>query len=151
MVIYDLECTLGHRFEGWFPDSSSFDRQRKKGHLACAVCGLGEVSQIPSGGHVVGLASGPPAGRVEAQPVESQQQKESKVDPVVWLKAVHRYVKGHFKDVGPQFSQKAIAMHRGDEPAEAIHGQATPTEREEMDSEEVPYSIIPRIPENFEN
>ena len=31
MIAYDLQCANGHRFEGWFEDSKTFDRQKKTG------------------------------------------------------------------------------------------------------------------------
>jgi hypothetical protein len=29
MIAYDLQCSNGHQFEGWFEDSHAFDRQKK--------------------------------------------------------------------------------------------------------------------------
>jgi hypothetical protein len=32
MIAYDLQCSNGHQFEGWFEDSHAFDRQKKARH-----------------------------------------------------------------------------------------------------------------------
>lgn len=31
MILFDLKCSEDHPFEGWFPDSKAFERQRRKG------------------------------------------------------------------------------------------------------------------------
>ncbi len=37
MIHYDLQCDADHRFDGWFKDSGSFDRQAAHGMLECPV------------------------------------------------------------------------------------------------------------------
>ncbi|NBC88868.1 MAG: DUF1178 family protein, partial [Alphaproteobacteria bacterium] len=39
MIVFDLHCDAGHRFEGWFGSSSDFDSQRNRGLIACPECG----------------------------------------------------------------------------------------------------------------
>ena len=48
MIAYDLQCSNGHQFEGWFEDSQSFDRQKKQGLIACPVCEDTAVFKLPS-------------------------------------------------------------------------------------------------------
>ena len=47
MIVYDLHCTSGHRFEGWFSSSSDFEGQQDRGLLSCPICGSLEVSKAP--------------------------------------------------------------------------------------------------------
>jgi len=39
MIVFDLACPDGHRFEGWFGSSADYDDQRARGLLACPHCG----------------------------------------------------------------------------------------------------------------
>ena len=48
MIAYDLQCTNGHTFEGWFEDRKAYLDQHKKGLVTCPVCNETSVSIIPS-------------------------------------------------------------------------------------------------------
>ena len=39
MICFDLVCTQGHRFEGWFRSGQGFEEQAAVGSLSCPVCG----------------------------------------------------------------------------------------------------------------
>ena len=48
MIIYDLECKNGHRFEGWFSGNSAFEEQRAQKLVTCPVCGDFNTERILS-------------------------------------------------------------------------------------------------------
>ena len=48
MIAYDLQCTNGHSFEGWFEDRKSYLNQKKKGLISCPVCNDTTVDNVPS-------------------------------------------------------------------------------------------------------
>ena len=43
MMVYDLLCSHGHRFEEWFSSSADYEAKAAAGHLACPECGDAEV------------------------------------------------------------------------------------------------------------
>ena len=45
MIVFDLKCTKGHPFEGWFADSDNLTGQRKAGEVVCPVCGDTQVDK----------------------------------------------------------------------------------------------------------
>lgn len=47
MIVFDLTCTHGHRFEGWFGSSDDFAAQQAGGLLICPQCGSAEVIKAP--------------------------------------------------------------------------------------------------------
>lgn len=156
MVIYDLQCQAGHRFEGWFPNNEAFLRQQQRGLVACAYCGNKAVSRRPAGGHVMGGRSGGKvvAAAVPTVPAEAKPAADTlqvNVDPVTLMKAVHHYVKNNFKNVGEKFTDQAIQMHRGEIGAEPICGSATETQKERLDDAGVAYTQVPKLPHEFEN
>ena len=38
MIKYQLRCKCEHEFEGWFPDSKEYKRQKNKGMINCPMC-----------------------------------------------------------------------------------------------------------------
>ena len=48
MIVYDLECDGGHRFEGWFGSPDDFVAQNGKGLVSCPTCGVQQVQRVPS-------------------------------------------------------------------------------------------------------
>src|SRR5687768_5202372 len=45
MIHYDLRCSAGHAFDGWFKDSDAFASQAKAGFVECPVCGSKDVAK----------------------------------------------------------------------------------------------------------
>jgi hypothetical protein len=41
MIHYQVQCSQGHEFDGWFKDSSAFDKQVGRGLIACTAWNLG--------------------------------------------------------------------------------------------------------------
>ena len=48
MIVFDIECEKGHRFEGWFDDLQDLESQIAGGRVCCPVCESTDVRQIPS-------------------------------------------------------------------------------------------------------
>ena len=45
MIRYDLKCTKGHDFDGWFKSAEAFDSLSKAGHVTCTICGVADVEK----------------------------------------------------------------------------------------------------------
>ena len=45
MIRYSLACERGHAFDSWFANSSAYDKQAKRGLVACPVCGSTKVEK----------------------------------------------------------------------------------------------------------
>ena len=48
MIIFELACGQGHRFEGWFASSDDFARQSEAEMVRCPVCDDPGVARVPS-------------------------------------------------------------------------------------------------------
>ena len=84
MIVFDLACHDGHRFEGWFGSSTEFEDQRARGLLACPACGSAEVSKAP-------MAPAVPAKgnrRAEVLPPEAPRQVANTPMPAQVQKAL---------------------------------------------------------------
>lgn len=148
MVIYDLECHLHHTFECWFNTVQSFDTQMQEGLVQCPHCGSNQVTKKPTGFHIGSKNTNSP--KVTAD-VSVKGDKTPAFDPVILLKNLNQYVEKNFKDVGKDFCDKAIAMHKGLSPLENIYGELTLPQKEKLEDEGVDYMTIPKLDQKFEN
>ena len=152
MIVYDLFCDNGHRFEGWFASSDAFTAQRETAELSCPVCGSDSVDKAPMAPAV------PRKGNQQAQP--SRPGGDSAVDaetapvanaplPVEVAKALDTLAKAQkkaLKDskwVGRRFAEESRAMHYGEQDHAPIHGEASGEEAKELLEEGVPIAPLP--------
>jgi hypothetical protein len=146
MIVFDLHCTSGHRFEGWFGSSSDFTDQQARGLLACPSCGSAEVSKAP-------MAPAVPAKgnvRQEVLPPETAQQQlaNTPLPPKVQkaLKALAKAQADALKNstwVGDKFAEETRKMHYGERDEALIHGQASLAEAKSLIDEGVPVASLP--------
>ena len=45
MIKYRLRCRCQHEFEGWFPSSKEYTRQKNQGMIQCPMCDSKEVDK----------------------------------------------------------------------------------------------------------
>lgn len=132
MIIYDLKCRDGHKFEGWFKDREAFDEQRQQKLIACPVCGNRETVLIPSSVLV--------RGRANSSTVAAKPDGES---PLKLLQALQEYIHKNFDDVGDKFAEVALRIHHGEEDGRNIRGTATGSEEEALREEGVQFIKMP--------
>jgi hypothetical protein len=125
MIIYDLQCTREHTFEGWFKSREEYDREKKAGRLICPMCGDTEVNALPSGGHVA---------------VKSRAEGPSMPEIA---KAMNEYLQQNFDNVGPGFAEEAIKMHFDEIEYRNIKGTMTGEEEQELQEEGIEYFKVP--------
>src|SRR5258708_34981964 len=47
MILFKLKCGAEHEFEGWFRDGATYERQAKRGLIACPSCGDTAIEKAP--------------------------------------------------------------------------------------------------------
>jgi hypothetical protein len=124
VIVLDLLCKAGHRFEGWFASQESFSEQQQTGLLCCPDCGSRDVSRLPSAPHV--QRSG-----ATSAPAPAQQ------NPLDALRELAR----SSEDVGAGFPDEARRIHYGDAAARPIRGMASV--REALGLLEEGISVLP--------
>lgn len=137
MIVYDLHCTSGHRFEGWFGSSDDFASQQQRGLVSCPHCGSGEVSKAPMAPAVPAKSN--QRADVPAPVADDRRQPVSggKIPPEVEqamraLAEAQAKALSESKWVGENFAEESRAMHYGERELEAIHGKATLEEAKEL-------------------
>ena len=142
MIVYDLHCDNGHRFEGWFGSSADYDSQRKRGLVDCPECGSSTVGKAPMAPAVSakGKKAEPRADGKNAQlsntPMPPEVEKALKQLAHAQAKALEKSTW-----VGDKFADEARSQHYGEKDEAPIHGKATKKEAEDLASEGI--SIAP--------
>ncbi len=137
MIAYDLQCGNGHRFEGWFEDSQSFDQQKSRGLLSCPICEDTDIEKIPSTFSIKG------APDVPALPTGEDMRKLAALS-----EQVANFVENNFDNVGADFADEALKMHYGVTEPRNIRGVSTPQEEETLKSEGVHFFKFPAPEKN---
>ncbi|MBI1401719.1 MAG: DUF1178 family protein [Porphyrobacter sp.] len=145
MIVYDLSCSAGHRFEGWFGSSADFDDQRARGLLACPHCGSAEVGKAP-------MAPAVPAkgnARQEVLPPQGSQAVSNTPMPAEVRNALAALARAQAEAlknstwVGEKFAEETRKMHYGEREEAPIHGQASLAEAKALIEEGVPVAPLP--------
>ncbi|WAT18430.1 DUF1178 family protein [Aurantiacibacter sp. MUD11] len=144
MIVFDLSCDNGHRFEGWFGSSEDFVSQKERGLVSCPQCGSDAVSKAP-----MAPAVGKKGNQQPAMPnAKGKNVSNAPMTPEV-AEALEQLAKAQAKAlenstwVGKDFAEQSRAMHYGEREHEAIHGEASLEEARELLDEGVPVAPLP--------
>jgi hypothetical protein len=155
MIKYALICDADHTFESWFPDSASYDKQVKRGLVACPICDSVKVSKAIMAPNVarkdkdrVAVANDDAASPPAAAPAQNialldEQQQQLRG----MIRELHEKIVANSDDVGENFPEEARKMHEGETPARSIRGKASFEEARELLEEGIPVLPIPDLPE----
>ena len=140
MIVYDLKCGTGHRFEGWFSSPGDFLSQKERQILNCPTCADAQIERMPSATRInVGAAEKP------AAPVESENKDAFAIAQMLYSKMLDELLTKS-EDVGKRFPEEARRIYYQETPARAIRGQATQAEHDELVEEGVPVARLPVPP-----
>ena len=144
MIIFDLGCPLGHRFEGWFASRDDFDRQAAATLVRCPVCDDAKVAIVPSSKVQVGRSSPPalPAPVAESAAPSAAPAATASGLPAEFLTKLREVIKAT-EDVGRRFPEEARKIHYDEVPARSIRGQATPEEAVALREEGIEVATLP--------
>ncbi|MFA6220396.1 MAG: DUF1178 family protein [Erythrobacter sp.] len=134
MIVFNLSCSEGHRFEGWFGSSADFADQQARGLVSCPQCGCGEVAKAPMAPAVPAKGNSRSGQAIPTQMVRGEMPAQVKQALKALAEAQARALKSSTW-VGDSFAEKARAMHYGETDESPIHGQATRDEAAELHSE----------------
>lgn len=158
MKVLNLQCAVGHAFEGWFGSEDDYLSQQARGLLACPLCGHTEVARLPSAprlnlsGAKAPVAPSPVSTASAAAPAGAQRSASAKpavrLTPeraqaeAVLLQAM-RHVLASTEDVGPAFVEEVRRMHYGEAEPRNIRGEASPAEAESLREEGIEVLRLP--------
>jgi hypothetical protein len=152
MIRYALACDHGHAFESWFQSSAAYDRQAKRGLVACPVCNSVKVEKTIMAPQVAGTIGGrEQVAAAEVAPPEAPS-------PVAMISPQEREFRKKLKDlrdhlvknadyVGRRFPEEARRMHYGEVEHRSIYGEASPDQAKELHEEGIEFHPLPPLPD----
>jgi hypothetical protein len=145
MIVFDLLCGDGHRFEGWFGSAADFSSQKDRHQLACPSCGSQQVERVPSAARVNLGAEPPKPAPAPARTPEMEGKDPFAIAQMLYSRMLDELF-AKTEDVGKSFPAEARKIFYDEAPARAIRGEATDKEHEELLDEGIPVARVPVPP-----
>jgi len=143
VIIFDLTCVHGHRFEGWFASSEEFDRQKDAMLVTCPVCDDVGIERVPSAQVRIPKAAGRESAPAEAKDTESAPSHYVVAGMPEEVLSKLREIVRNTENVGRRFPEEARKIHYNEAPARSIRGQASKDEAEELKDEGIDFAQLP--------
>lgn len=140
MIVYDLKCEQGHRFEGWFGSSADYAEQQERGLVSCPRCGSSAVEKAP-------MAPAVPAKSAEKRE-DRQMVQKGELSPEV-TRALSELAKAQASAlkkstwVGDKFAEESRAIHYGERDEKPIYGRASAREAQDLVDEGISIAPLP--------
>ena len=148
MIVFDLSCELGHRFEGWFGSSQDFAGQQERGLVECPQCGSYNVGKAPMA-PAVPRKSNSQGRAVPARATAGTDTQVARgpmppavIEALAKLAEAQREALSKSRWVGGAFAETSRAMHYGERTEEPIHGQASAEEALALFEEGIPIAPL---------
>jgi hypothetical protein len=142
MIVFDLHCKDGHRFEGWFGSAKDFASQKKRGLLSCPTCGGTAIERALSAPRINLGAQEPAKPQPQAAPQKTPEMEGK--DPFAIAQMLYSRMLDEIltksEDVGTKFPEEARKIYYKESPGRAIRGQATQEEHDELVDEGIPVT-----------
>jgi hypothetical protein len=164
MIQYALNCDNGHAFDSWFQNSAAFDKQAKRGLVACPICGSVKVEKAimaPRLARTDVAPAKPPSPLIPqtaAPPAPTPPIPPGKA-PVAMMAPPERELRRKLKElrdhitknasyVGPRFPEEARKIHYGETEHRSIYGEASPEEAKQLHEEGIEFHPLPMLPDD---
>ncbi len=170
MIVFDLACSSGHRFEAWFRSGASYDEQADAGALVCPLCGNTDIVKAPMAPRVArsvlrstpsepdtgdaaedtpGAPAGESAGGAVLGPVSmpvSGPAERPQSDAEGLAQALNRLrasIEATCEDVGPRFAEEARRIHFGEASQRGIYGEASADDAAALRDDGIVCQVLP--------
>ena len=137
MIKYQLRCRCNHEFEGWFPDSKEYTRQKNKGMIQCPMCDSTAVDKA-----------------IMAPAVKTSKKRTIPNDYMVMgdsaeqiLRKLNKKIKKDFQNVGKNFAKEARKAAKGKRD-QKFYGKATKEETNQLLDEGIDLFQVPDYKDN---
>jgi len=149
MIKYTLACDKGHSFESWFSDSSAYDKQAKRGLVACPQCGSAKVEKAIMAPRLSGTRKRAALPEIAAAPDKTPVAVMSPVEQELRskLKELREHIVKNADNVGEKFPEEARKIHYGETEHRSIYGVASLEDAKELAEEGIDVHPIPVLPD----
>lgn len=149
MIKYALACDKGHSFESWFADSAAYDKQAKRGLIACPQCGSAKVEKAIMAPRLSGTRKRAVPQEAVATPEKTPVAVMSPVEQELRakLKELREHIVKNADNVGEKFPEEARKIHYGETEHRSIYGVASIDDAKELAEEGIDVHPIPVLPD----
>ena len=137
MIKYQLRCRCDYEFEGWFPSSKEYTRQKNKGMIICPMCDSSAVDKA-----------------IMAPAVKTSKKKKLPNDYMVMgesaeqlLRKLNKKIKKDFQNVGKNFATEARKAAKGKRD-QKFYGTTTKDEANRLLDEGIDLFAVPDYKDN---
>ena len=128
MIVFNLECKIcSASFEGWFDNSSEFEKQKKEKLISCPSCNSDSVKK----------------SLVAPNLSKKSNAKKTKIKKTIAsnISKYKKIIEDNFDYVGDHFTEEAKKIKYGEIEDRPIYGEATLEQTKELIDEEI--NIVP--------
>ena len=148
MIKYSLNCgDCTNTFEGWFPDSKDFSKQKKTGQLLCPFCDSGNVDKAI-------MAPNIQKKQTQKKTVSSTNSEDYSSKDIMMagqakavLRRINKYVEKNFENVGKKF-YKEVKKSQAGKRDEKFYGTPSDEEVNKLLDEGVDLFHVPKVKDN---
>tara|TARA_B100000965_G_scaffold205674_1_gene171750 strand:+ start:111 stop:524 length:414 start_codon:yes stop_codon:yes gene_type:complete len=137
MIKYKLRCQCEHEFEGWFPSSKEYSRQKKMGLVQCPMCDSAEVDKA---------IMAPNVRTTKAKKLPNDYMVMGATAEVI-LRRLNKKIKKDFQNVGKNFAKEARKAKKGKRD-QKFYGTATKEEANKLLNEGIDLFAVPDYKDN---
>jgi hypothetical protein len=144
MIVFDLHCEEGHRFEGWFGSARDFASQKKRGLLSCPSCGGTRIERALSAPRL-NMGAPEPKAPVPQKTPDMEGKDPFAIAQMLYSRMLDE-VLAKSEDVGERFPEEARRIYYKEAPGRAIRGKASEEEHDALVEEGIPVARFPIPP-----
>ncbi len=168
MIKYELRCSKDHRFDSWFRDSATCERQEKRGLLECPMCGDQKVERALMAPNLAAkgnqrkprrntetppAAEAAPTPDVAGVPMPATPENRAAAMAAAMpaelrhaLLELRGKVEANCDYVGDTFAEEARKIHYGETEARGIYGETTDEDAAALADEGIEVGRLPWVP-----
>ena len=137
MIKYQLRCRCDYEFEGWFPSSKEYTKQKNQKMINCPMCDSSEVDKA-----------------IMAPAVKTSKKRKLPDDYMVMgdsaeqlLRKLNKKIKKDFQNVGKDFAKEARKAAKGKRD-QKFYGTTTKEEANKLLDEGIDLFAVPDYKDN---
>ena len=135
MILFDLQCENGHKFECWFASSANYQEQLKNKMVECPYCNSKKIQKSLMAPNI-NTKSTKNSKNNNKQKLEQNNLKNQ-------IKKFKKYIEKNTDNVGKNFAEEARKIYYGETKPRPIRGESTEKETQELTEEGIPFSKLP--------
>ena len=143
MIKYTLRCECEAEFEGWFPDSKAFTKQKKLGQIQCPMCDSSNVDKAIMAPNVKRKST----KQIRDEIIGKRENMIMGGRARNLLRMMQKEMKEKFENVGSKFADEARKADRG-ERNDKIYGTCTNKEANQLIEEGIDLFEFPDLKDN---